>query len=330
MQRQEATVGAELAVAPPALVRPRAMSLLRGALRFARRKPLGTFGILIVVVMVILSLGTPKPKFGVPDLPDRPLGFEMGRPWLARYHPDDFFYNEQGRLAQFEGPSWRHWLGTDNRGRDIWARIVWGTRRSLFLGIWALTLGTVAGSLIGLVSAYFSGLFDLLFQRVMDAIQSFPALLILLLVISLTEPSLRVLAIALAFVGIPSIQRIVRSVVLSVREEMYVEAARVMGASHLRIMFRHILPNVVAPIIVVFSVGVGAVILAEAAVSFISPSSVPFTASWGLMLAEGRTVMFDHPGMVLASGGAIALAVLGFNLAGDALRDVLDPRMRLM
>lgn len=330
MQGQEATARVGLAMAPPAVAAARPLGLVRGLLRFARRKPLGTFGILVVLAMVVLSLGTPKPKFGLPDLPDRPLGFELGRPWLARYHPDDFFYNRQGRLAVFEGPSWRHWLGTDNRGRDIWARLVWGTRRSLFLGIWALTLGTVAGALVGLISAYFSGLFDLLFQRLMDAIQSFPALLILLLVISLTEPSLRILAIALAFVGIPSIQRIVRSVVLSVREEMYVEAARVLGASHFRIMFRHILPNVVAPIIVVFSVGLGAVILAEAAISFVSPSSVPFTASWGLMLAEGRTVMFDHPGMVLASGGAIALAVMGFNLAGDALRDILDPRMRLI
>jgi len=284
----------------------------------------------IVIGMLVLSLGPPKAEFGLPDLPDRPLGFEMGKPWLARYHPDDFFYNERGRLATFEGPSWKHWLGTDNRGRDIWARIVWGTRRSLFLGIWALTLGTIAGTLVGLVSAYFSGLFDLLFQRIMDAIQSFPALLILLMVLSLTEPSLRVLAIALAFVAIPSVQRIVRSVVLSVREEAYVDAARVMGASHRRIMFRHILPNVIAPVIVIFSVGLGAVILAEAAISFVSPSSVPFTASWGLMLAEGRTVMFDHPGMVLASGGFIALAVLGFNLAGDALRDILDPRLRLM
>ncbi len=301
----------------------------RTLLRLLRRRPLGAAAMAAVLVMLALSLGPPQPRFGLPDLPDRPLGFEMGRPFLARYGPEDFFRDESGRLARFQGPSRQHWLGTDDKGRDVWSRLVWGTRRSLFFALWALALGTVGGTAVGLVSAYFLGTLDLLLQRVMDALQSFPPLLVLMLAVSLVEPSLRVLAVALAIVVMPGAQRVARSVVLSVRQEPYVEAARALGASHLRVMVRHVLPNAVAPAVVVFTVGLGAAVLAEAALSFIDPSTVPQAASWGLMLAEGRAFMFEHPHVVLAAGGAIALAVMAFNLAGDALRDALDPRLRL-
>ncbi len=302
---------------------------LRAALRALRRKPLGALAAAVALAMLVGAIGLPQPRFGLPDLPDRPLGFEMGRPFLARYGPEDFFYDEEtGRLARFQSPSGRHWLGTDDKGRDVWARIVWGTRRSLFLALWALGLGTLGGTAVGIVSAYFLGKTDLLLQRLMDALQAFPPLLVLMLAVSLVEPSLRVLAVALAFVSVPGVQRVVRSVVLSVRNEPYVEAARAMGASHLRIMFRHVLPNVTAPVMVVFSVGLGGAVLAEAGLSFIDPSTVPQSASWGLMLAEGRAFMFEHPHVVLAAGGAIALAVMAFNLLGDALRDLLDPRLR--
>ena len=313
---------------------PRRPTFLETVLRFVRRKPLGAFGLLIVFIMIAMTLGTPKVEFGVPSLPSAPLGFELGQPWMARYDAEQYFtYADSGRLFQYQDPTWDHWLGTDKAGRDIWSRIVWGARRSLFVGLWALALATVIGTTIGVVSGFFRGWLDTVVQRFMDAVQSFPPLITLILIVTInpfTEgPSLTVAAFALGFVGITSVQRIVRGVVLSAREQPYVDAARVIGASDLRTMVYHILPNIAAPIIVVFSIGLGAVILAEAALGFIVPQAVPQTPSWGLMLNEGRAVIVDHPWPGLFSSAAIALSVLGFNLAGDALRDVLDPRLRV-
>ncbi|HEU4760156.1 MAG TPA: ABC transporter permease [Dehalococcoidia bacterium] len=299
-----------------------------------RRKPLGAFGMLLVIILVMMTVGTPTGDLGTPSLPASPLGFKLGKPWMARYDAEQYFVHpDSGRLVQYAGVSWEHWLGTDSQGRDDWSRIVWGARRSLFVGLWALGLATFLGTVVGVVSGYFRGWADTVMQRVMDALQSFPPLITLILIVTINpftnQPSLTVAAFALGFVGITSVQRIVRGVVLSTREQPYVEAARVIGASDLRAMVFHILPNIAAPIIVVFSIGLGAVILAEAALAFIAPQAVPQDPSWGLMLNQGRFVMLDHPGPALVSSAAIALAVLGFNLAGDALRDVLDPRLRV-
>ena len=310
-------------------VLPLRPGVLAMAWRFVRHKPLGTFGLFIVIIMMAMTVGTPKVTLNAfpPGLAGQPLILRFS-PW--DYQPERTFRDaDTGRIAAFLGPSFDHPLGTDGAGRDNWARIVWGARRSLSVGLGALIMATALGTFIGLVSAYFRGWLDTLVQRFMDAIQSFPALLILLLAVSLTEPSLRALAVALGFVGLTSVQRIVRAAVLVTREEPYVEAARALGANDARIMLSHVLPNVVAPIIVVFSIGLGAVILAEAALAFIVPESVPQGPSWGLMLNNGRFFMFDSPWTALFSGAAIALAVTGFNLAGDAIRDVLDPRLRL-
>ncbi|MBI2912468.1 MAG: ABC transporter permease [Chloroflexi bacterium] len=333
----EEQVPTAVAASELAWVLPRRPGALETVWRFIRRKPLGAFGFLIVFFLVAMTIGAPTGKFGMPSLPSRPLGFELGKPFMARYEVEkQFNYIDaagRSRLSQFEAPSWEHWLGTDKGGRDTWARIVWGARRSLFVGLWALAVATAAGTVIGVVSGFFRGWLDTAMQRVMDALQSFPALITLILIISINPltsgPSLTVAAFALGFVGITSVQRIVRGVVLSTREQPYVEAARAIGATDLRIMTYHILPNITAAIIVVFSIGLGSVILAEAALGFIVPQFVPQDPSWGLMLNEGRSVMLDHPSLALFSGLAIALAVLGFNLAGDALRDVLDPRLRL-
>ncbi len=321
-------VAAEAAGAPP-----RKVTWRQSVWRFIRKKPLGAVGFLLIFFLLAMTLGTPQAKFGTPDLPNRPLGFELGEPWLQRYRAEDVFYTPEGRVLSYAAPSADHWLGTDKAGRDVWARIVNGSRRSVFIGLWAMALATFLGTTIGVISGYFGKLLDVLVQRVMDALQSFPPLIALILIVSINPltsgPSLIVAAVGLGLVGTPTVQRIVRGVVLSTREQQYVEAARVIGASDARTMVYYILPNIAASIIVVFSTGLGVVILAEAALGFVAPDKLPEGPSWGLMLNEAQPVIVDHPWPGLSSAGAIAMAVLGFNLAGDALRDVLDPRLRL-
>lgn len=320
-------------VAAEAAVLPRKITWRQSIWRFIRKKPLGAVGFLLILFLLAMTLGTPQAKFGTPDLPNRPLGFELGEPWLQRYRAEDVFYTSEGRVFSYGAPSADHWLGTDKAGRDVWARIVNGSRRSVFIGLWAMALATFLGTTIGVISGYFGKLLDVLVQRVMDALQSFPPLIALILIVSINPltsgPSLIVAAFGLGLVGTPTVQRIVRGVVLSTREQQYVEAARVIGASDLRTMLHYILPNIAASIIVVFSTGLGVVILAEAALGFVAPDKLPEGPSWGLMLNEAQPVIVDHPWPGLSSAGAIAMAVLGFNLAGDALRDVLDPRLRL-
>ena len=318
--------------APSDWVMPTRPSVASGIWKFIRRKPLGAFGMLLVIAMLAMTLGTPKAEFGTPQLPSRPLGFELGKPWLARFSAETIFRDaESGRIARYFQPDADHWLGTDRGGRDTYSRMVYAARRSLFIGLWALTFATVIGTTVGVVSAYFRGWLDTVTQRLMDAFQAFPALLLLILVIAAFNPNLTIMALALGFVGITSVQRIVRGVVFSTREQPYVEAARVLGATDLRTMVFHILPNIMAPIIVVFSIGLGAVILAEAALAFIVPERVPSDPSWGIMLSTTREFLPPDPEgyHTLAAGGAIVFSVLGFNLAGDALRDVLDPRLRV-
>jgi peptide/nickel transport system permease protein len=262
-----------------------------------------------------------------------------GAPWLSRYDAEEFFrvanpnylpgsLESAEKLDSRSGPSLRHWFGTDQLGRDNYARVVWGARRSLGVGLGAMLFAIIFGTTIGIVSAYYRGWFDMFVQRIMDSIQAFPAMFILLLLVSLTQLNLVTLSVGLGFVVITSAQRIVRSAVLSAREDPHVEAARAIGCSPIRLMAVHILPNVAAPIIVIFSIGIASVILAEAALAFLglAPMEPP---SWGMMLDEGRRYMTSQPSTMLAGGAAITLTVMGFNLAGDALRDILDPRIRL-
>lgn len=296
-------------------------SLWRSLGRFVVRKPLGAFGVLIIVVLIVMAAGAPVlARYGVEQ------HFEVPNPAYdpSSLDPGAFSPNVINKQA---APSLKHWFGTDNFGRDTYARIVWGSQRTLKVGLLSLSMGTIVGILIGLTSAYFSGLVDTIVQRFMDTFQSFPALLFLLLLVTVFEPSELSLILGLAIVSVPSISRIVRSVVLQTREMPFVESARLIGASDLRIMTRHILPNVMAPIIVIFTIGVGAVILAEASVSFLGFG--PPGISWGQMLDTGRLFVLTSPWLALFAGGAITLAVLAFNLAGDALRDILDPRLRM-
>jgi peptide/nickel transport system permease protein len=314
--QEKAEVG--VLAAAEELVLPRRPGWLFLVGRFTRRKPLGAFGLAVVLVMAAAA---------------------GGAPWLCRYDAEETFrvanteylpgsVQPADRLDSRSGPSWKHWFGTDQFGRDNYARVVWGARRSLGVGLGALLFAIIFGTTIGIVSAYYRGWFDMLVQRIMDSIQAFPAMFILLLLVSLTERNLITLTLGLGFVVITGAQRIVRSAVLSAREDPHVEAARAIGCSPIRLMAVHILPNVAAPIIVIFSIGIASVILAEAALAFLglAPMEPP---SWGMMLDEGRRYMTSQPSTMLAGGAAITLTVMGFNLAGDALRDILDPRIRL-
>lgn len=332
MQGEQAA-DAPLTVPAGELTRKRP-SMLRGIWKFIRQKPLGAIGFALIILLFVLTLGLPTGNVGAPSLPDRPFGFELDQSFMARYDAEDKFYDPDGGLKQYASPDGDHWFGTDNNGRDLWARIVVGARRSMFVGIWALIVATLLGTLIGVVSGYFSGIIDTIVQRLMDAIQAFPPLIALILIVSINplasgdKSSLLMTAVILGLVGITSVQRVIRSVVLSTREQQYVEAGRVIGATDFRIMTRYIVPNVMGAIIIIFSTGIGVVILAEAALSFIVPEKVPGGTSWGNMLSESFGSLGDNPYPGLFSAGAIALAVLAFNISGDALRDVLDPRLR--
>ncbi|MEZ4493540.1 MAG: ABC transporter permease [Dehalococcoidia bacterium] len=221
-------------------------------------------------------------------------------------------------------------MGTDSIGRDVFSRIIWGARLSVLIGFGSVLVGTTVGTAIGLVSGYAGGLADTLIQRFVDALMTFPGLILALVLVTVWGQGVPQLVLAIAILIIPGATRIVRGATLAEKNNQYIDAARVLGASHHRILFRHILPNVSAPIIVIVSVMVGVAILIEAALSFLGLGVPPPTSSWGQMLSiEGRTYMLQQPWLAIWPGLAISLVVLGLNLVGDALRDLLDPKLRL-
>jgi len=271
--------------------------------RFVRRKPLGAVGGLIVLAMLVMAVFAEQ---------------------IAPYK-----YDETVRGARMKPPSAAHWLGTDNLSRDMWSRIVYGARVSITMGFLTITLATLLATTIGVTSAYFGGAWDLVVQRVVDAWLSFPYLIIILSVMAVLGPGLGNVVIALSVLIAATNSRVIRSATLGVIQQAYIEAARAMGCGHARIILRHILPNVTATIIILATIGLGAVILAEGALSFLGFGVPPPHPAWGAMLSgSGRTYMFRAPWMAVWPGVAISLAVFGFNMLGDALRDVLDPRLR--
>ena len=230
------------------------------------------------------------------------------------------------RLA---APSWAHPFGTDDIGRDVLSRVIHGCRISLWVGLLAVGIGTLAGMAIGLVCGYCEGRTDLILQRVMDGIQAIPGLVLALAIVSVLRPSTTNAMIAIAMVIIPGNSRIVRGAVLSAKQNRYVEAAQAIGCRHPRIILSHILPNVTAPILVIASIWLGNAILIEATLSFLGVGTQPPTPSWGLMLSStGRAFMEQAPWLALFPGLAISVAVLAFNLFGDTLRDAWDPKLR--
>jgi peptide/nickel transport system permease protein len=243
---------------------------------------------------------------------------------LAPYDP--LAAQPEIRLA---APSWEHPFGTDDIGRDVLSRVIYGSRISLWVGLLAVGIGTVAGMIIGLLCGYCEGRTDLLLQRIMDAIQAIPGLMLALAIVSVLTPNTTNAMLAIAMVIIPGNSRIVRGAVLAAKQNRYVEAAHAIGCRHPRIILSHILPNVTAPILVIASIWLGNAILIEASLSFLGVGTQPPTPSWGLMLSSsGRAFMEQAPWLALFPGLAISLAVLGFNLFGDTLRDAWDPKLR--
>jgi peptide/nickel transport system permease protein len=268
-----------------------------------RRKPLGAASAAVIATLVLTAI--------LADV-------------IAPYDP--LTTQPEIRLSK---PSRDHFFGTDDIGRDVFSRIVHGARISLWVGLLAVGIGTMAGTLIGLVCGYWEGRLDLMIQRVMDALMAIPGLVLALAIVSVLKPNTTNAMLAIAIVIIPGNSRIVRGAVLSTKQNRYVEAAQALGCRHLRIITAHILPNVTAPILIIASIWFGNAILIEATLSFLGLGTQPPTPSWGLMLSStGRAFMEQAPWLAIFPGLAISIAVLGFNLFGDTLRDAWDPKLR--
>lgn len=302
---------------------------MRQAGTLAVRNKLGTFGVVLVIIVLVAAIFSPMlQRYGDMDT------FQTANPkFNPTANPMDIAA-DPGLASPFILNRWehpftaKHWLGTDQFGRDIYARIIVGARLAVIIGVGASLIAVISGTIVGLLSGYFGGKVDLILQRFVDAIQAFPGLVLLMLIVSvMDQPSLTLTVVALGFLGFATSVRIVRSSVLSVSNTAFVEAARSYGAGDIRIMFQHVLPNILSAILVVFSISIGAYILAEASLSFLGLGPADKT-TWGKMVNAGRASLDLHPWESVFAGGAITLTVLGFNLAGDAIRDELDPRLR--
>jgi peptide/nickel transport system permease protein len=246
-------------------------------------------------------------------------------PWLAPYDPN--IMNTQRRLSLPGTPD--HFMGTDEFGRDLSSRLLWGSRVTLFVAITATLMALVAGSALGLLSGFFMGWFDILVMRLIDILMAFPYFLLAITVIAALGPGLLNGMIAIAIVNIPFFTRIVRGIVLSVKELNYIEAARALGANRVRIIGQHVLINCFSSIVVAGTLNIGWMITAAAGLSFLGLGVQPPTADWGTMIASGRQYISVAPHVATLPGLAIFFTVLGFNLLGDGLRDALDPRLKV-
>ena len=276
---------------------------LRLALNFCRRKPLGAIG--LVVVLVIIAAG-------------------VCADWIAPFDPEENDFN-----AMMQAPSFVHLFGTDQFGRDIFSRLVFGARTAMLVGFGAAVGGGLIGLVLGVASAYFGGWFDLVFQRVLDVLMAFPLIILALAVVSVFGTGVFHVMIAITIPLIPRCGRVVRASALAVREVPYVDAARALGFSHSRIILRHMVPNVVAPFLILLSAFVGQAILAEAGLSYLGLGVQEPVAAWGLMLqGSAEDYATTAPWIAIFPGLAIVLTVLGISLFGDALRDAIDPKLR--
>ena len=297
-------------MATTVLTHPRASATLAPRLtlgeevvKFVRTKPLGAAGAFIILAMMVVGALSEV---------------------LAPYDP----YRPDYGL-QFARPSVDHWFGTDEFGRDVLTRIIYGARIALFVGFTASFAGCTLGGLLGVTSAYSGGKVDLLLERLMDMLLAFPQLILALAISSILGPAVQNVVIAISIPIIPRAARVVRATALSVKENVYVEAVQALGATRPRVVLRHIVPNVVAPYIIMLTAQLGGAILAEAALSYLGLGAAEPTPSWGLMLSGSALSYAEKaPWIAVFPGIAISLGVFGFNLFGDSLRDALDPKLR--
>ena len=291
------------ALAPPRLSQSTLEKQIRALQRFITTKRLGSFGLFIVLATAIMAIGAPI--------------FSTTDPW------------DVNRRAILLAPDASHWFGTDRLGRDLFSRVAYGSRISIYVGVVSMLSAGAIGSLIGVTSAYFGGYFDLIVQRFIDATAAFPTLLLALALMAAFGSSLNNILLSLTIVFTPRVARVVRSVSLSIKEMPYVESARAIGASDLRIMLRHLLPNTFASLIVVATSLIGSAVLIEASLSFLGVGLPADVISWGAMLAGDILIDFaSAPWVGIFPAMALTIAVFGVNIFGDALRDVLDPRLR--
>jgi peptide/nickel transport system permease protein len=246
----------------------------------------------------------------------------VGAPLIAPYDPIQVNADQI-----FEPRSWSHWLGTDEIGRDLLSRLIHGARISLFIGIVAVAFKTILGTTIGLVTGYFEGVIDHFLMRCLDVLYAFPRTLLALLILAIVGPSVPALIFVIGIGGIPQFARIVRGAVLSAKQNDYVVAARSLGCTSARILWRYLLPNVLAPVVILSSLSLARAITAEASLSFLGLGVDPTLPTWGGMLRAGGPYLRLYPQLAIFPGLLIMLAVLGFNAMGDAIRDILDPRM---
>ena len=274
-------------------------------LAFCRRRPLGAIGAGIVVIMLLVAAFAP---------------------FLAPYDPVTVDFG-----AMLSPPDAKHWLGTDAFGRDVLSRLIYGSRTALLVGFGSALLGATAGAVLGVGSAYFGGKIDLYLQRLMDVLLCFPLIILALAIVAILGNNLSNLILAITIPMIPRCALVIRSSALSIREMPYVDAARASGFTHRRIVLRHMLPNVMAPYLIMLTAFLGQAILLEASLSFLGLGVQEPTAAWGLML-RGAAVEFAEtaPWMAIFPGVAISLSVFAFNLFGDSLRDALDPKLRTL
>ncbi len=279
---------------------PKEVSPRRRALRRLGRRPAAMLGLAFVVFFVLIAIFAP---------------------WVAPYDPLATSWS-----AVRKAPSWAHWFGTDELGRDVLARVIWGTRASLLAGVVSVSISIALGVPIGLIAGYAGGWTDALISRVTDAMLATPFLILAIALAAFLGPSLTNAMIAIGISATPILIRLTRAQVLAVKVEDYVEAARALGNPHLRIAVRHILPNVIPPLIVQSTLAIAAAVIAEASLSFLGLGQQPPAPSWGSMLNTAKNYVEQAPWMAVWPGLSIFLLVLSFNLLGDGLRDALDPR----
>lgn len=268
---------------------------------FLRHQPIGTLGIVIILIVVFAAVFAPT---------------------VAPYDPTS------QKFKRLVPPSATNLLGTDELGRDVFSRIVYGSRISLYVGIIAVTLALSLGVTLGIAAGYIGGTFDNLAMRVVDLLFAFPGLVLAIVIAGLLGPSIQNAMIAIGIIYAPTYARVARGSVLQVNNELYLDAARLTGGGNLHIIRKHVLPNIMAPLVVLTTLSMSTAILTEAALSFLGLGTQPPDPSWGKMLSDGRTYMELAPWVTVFPGIAIVIAVLGFNLLGDGLRDALDPRLK--